>query len=114
MRSLAYALPPLPGFDSPKSFATWPVWSGSTYRRGAMPPLLVCPTIPVRHGLRERRCIAFDLAALLARNRDGRRRCAVRNRQEVGAAASARPGLLHERARLGFAHTRGLTTRKCS
>jgi hypothetical protein len=30
MRSLAYALPPLPGFDSPKSYATWPVWSGST------------------------------------------------------------------------------------
>ena len=30
MRSIAYALPPLPGFDSPKSYATWPVWSGST------------------------------------------------------------------------------------
>jgi hypothetical protein len=30
MRSFAYALPPLPGFDSPKSYATWPVWSGST------------------------------------------------------------------------------------
>lgn len=30
MRSLAYALPPLPGFNSPKSYATWPVWSGST------------------------------------------------------------------------------------
>jgi hypothetical protein len=30
MRSLAYALPPLPGFDSPKSYAAWPVWSGST------------------------------------------------------------------------------------
>jgi hypothetical protein len=30
MRSLAYALPPLPGFDSSKSYAAWPVWSGST------------------------------------------------------------------------------------
>jgi hypothetical protein len=30
MPSLAYALPPLPGFDSPKSYAAWPVWSGST------------------------------------------------------------------------------------
>jgi hypothetical protein len=30
MRSLAYALPPLPGFDSPKTYAAWPVWSGGT------------------------------------------------------------------------------------
>jgi hypothetical protein len=30
MRSLAFALPPLPGFDSPKTYAAWPVWSGST------------------------------------------------------------------------------------
>jgi len=30
MRSLAYALPPLPGFDSPKTYAIWPVWSGGT------------------------------------------------------------------------------------
>jgi hypothetical protein len=30
MRSLAYSLPPLPGFDSPKTYAAWPVWSGST------------------------------------------------------------------------------------
>jgi hypothetical protein len=30
MRSLAHCLPPLPGFDSPKTYAAWPVWSGST------------------------------------------------------------------------------------
>ena len=32
MRQLAYALPQLPGFDSlrPKTYAAWPVWSGST------------------------------------------------------------------------------------
>jgi hypothetical protein len=30
MRQLAYALPSFPGFDSPKTYAAWPVWSGST------------------------------------------------------------------------------------
>lgn len=30
MRSLACALAPLPGFDSPKTFAAWPVWRHST------------------------------------------------------------------------------------
>ena len=30
MSSLAYALPPLPGIDSPKTFAAWPVWRDST------------------------------------------------------------------------------------
>ena len=32
MRQLAYALPPLPGFDSlrPKTYAAWPVWNDST------------------------------------------------------------------------------------
>jgi hypothetical protein len=30
MLQLAYALPQLPGFDSPKTYAAWPVWSGST------------------------------------------------------------------------------------
>jgi hypothetical protein len=30
MRSLAYSLSPLPGFDSPKTFAVWPVWHDST------------------------------------------------------------------------------------
>jgi hypothetical protein len=30
MRQLAYALPGLPGIDSPKTFAAWPVWRDST------------------------------------------------------------------------------------
>jgi hypothetical protein len=30
MRSLASVLPPLPGFDSPKTYAAWPVWHDST------------------------------------------------------------------------------------
>jgi hypothetical protein len=30
MRQLAYPLPSFPGFDSPKTYAAWPVWSGST------------------------------------------------------------------------------------
>ena len=32
MRQLAYALPPLPGFNSlrPKTYAAWPVWKDST------------------------------------------------------------------------------------
>jgi hypothetical protein len=30
MRSLAYALPPFPGFESPKTYAAWPVWRDST------------------------------------------------------------------------------------
>ena len=33
MSSLAYALPPLPGIDSPKTFAAWPVWRDSTTER---------------------------------------------------------------------------------
>ena len=30
MRQLAHALPHFPGFDSPKTYAAWPVWSGGT------------------------------------------------------------------------------------
>jgi hypothetical protein len=30
MRSLAYALPSFPGFDSPKTYAAWPVWRDSS------------------------------------------------------------------------------------
>ena len=30
MPTLAYALPALPGFEGPKTYAAWPVWSGST------------------------------------------------------------------------------------
>jgi hypothetical protein len=30
MRSIAYALPPLPGFAPPQTYAAWPVWRDST------------------------------------------------------------------------------------
>jgi len=30
MRSIAYALPALPGYAGPKTYAAWPVWSGSS------------------------------------------------------------------------------------
>jgi hypothetical protein len=30
MRSIAYALPPLPGFAGPRTYAAWPVWRDST------------------------------------------------------------------------------------
>lgn len=30
MRSIAYALPPLPGFAGPRTYAAWPVWKDST------------------------------------------------------------------------------------
>jgi len=30
MRSIAYALPPLPGFTPPQTYAAWPVWRDST------------------------------------------------------------------------------------
>ena len=39
MRSLAYALPPLPGFDSPKTYAAWPVWHDSTTEEVRFVPL---------------------------------------------------------------------------
>src|SRR5882672_4105358 len=39
MRSIAYALPPLPGFAGPRTYATWPVWSHSTTKEVRFVPL---------------------------------------------------------------------------
>jgi hypothetical protein len=33
MRSIAYALPPFPGFAGPKTYAAWPVWRDSTTKQ---------------------------------------------------------------------------------
>jgi hypothetical protein len=52
MRSLAYALPPLPGFDSPKSYATWPVWSGSTTAEIKWPKVIKAAVIDWYHKAR--------------------------------------------------------------
>src|SRR6185437_12909631 len=39
MRSIAYALPALPGFSPPKTYAAWPVWRDSTTRTVKFEPL---------------------------------------------------------------------------
>lgn len=39
MRSLAYALSPLPGFASPKTYAAWPVWRDSTTKEVRFVPM---------------------------------------------------------------------------
>jgi hypothetical protein len=38
-RQLAYARPSLPGFDSPKTYAAWPVWRDSTTKEVKFTPL---------------------------------------------------------------------------
>jgi hypothetical protein len=52
MRSLAYSLPPLPGFDSPKSYAAWPVWSGSTTAEIKWPKVIKAAVIGWYHKAR--------------------------------------------------------------
>jgi len=39
MRSIAYALPPFPGFAGPRTYAAWPVWRDSTTNRVKFQPL---------------------------------------------------------------------------
>jgi len=39
MRSIAYALPPFPGFAGPKTYAAWPVWRDSTTKEVKFQPL---------------------------------------------------------------------------
>lgn len=39
MRSIAYALPTLPGFAGPKTYAAWPVWRDSTTAEVKFQPL---------------------------------------------------------------------------
>lgn len=39
MRSIAYALPALPGFTPPKTYAAWPVWRDSTTAEVRFQPL---------------------------------------------------------------------------
>jgi len=38
-RPLAYSLPSFPGFDSPKTYAAWPVWRDSTTEEVKFTPL---------------------------------------------------------------------------
>ena len=39
MRSIAYALPPFPGFAGPRTYAAWPVWRDSTTKQVKFRPL---------------------------------------------------------------------------
>src|SRR5258707_15873186 len=39
MRSIAYALPALPGFAGPRTYAAWPVWRDSTTAEVKFAPL---------------------------------------------------------------------------
>jgi hypothetical protein len=52
MRSFAYALPALPGFDSPKTYAAWPVWSGSTTDEIKWPKVVKAAVIDWYHKAR--------------------------------------------------------------
>jgi hypothetical protein len=53
MRQLAYALPSFPGFDSPKTFAAWPVWSGSTTAEVKWPKVVKDAVIKWYHQARD-------------------------------------------------------------
>ena len=52
MRQLAYALPSFPGFDSPKTYAAWPVWSGSTTDEIKWPKIVKTAVIDWYHKAR--------------------------------------------------------------
>ena len=53
MRSLAYALPALPGFDLPKTYAAWPVWHDSTPADVKFHPLPKKKAVRIYHKARE-------------------------------------------------------------
>ena len=54
MRQLAYALPDLPGFDSlrPKTYAAWPVWTGSTTDQIKWPKVIKAAVLDWYHKAR--------------------------------------------------------------
>jgi hypothetical protein len=53
MRSLAHSLPALPGFDSPKTYAAWPVWHDSTPADVKFHPLPKKQAVRIYHQARE-------------------------------------------------------------
>ena len=56
MRSLAQCLPPLPGlpgFEGPKTYAAWPVWSGSTTKETRFQPLPKKAAVKLWHRARD-------------------------------------------------------------
>ena len=52
MRSIAYALPALPGFAGPKTYAAWPVWRDSTTRPMKFQPLPKRQAVQLYHKAR--------------------------------------------------------------
>jgi hypothetical protein len=52
MRSIAYALPTLPGFAGPKTYAAWPVWRDSTTAEVKFHPLSKKEAAKWRHKAR--------------------------------------------------------------
>lgn len=52
MRSIAYALPTLPGFTGPKTYAAWPVWRDSTTAEIKFQPLPKKKAVQLYHKAR--------------------------------------------------------------
>jgi hypothetical protein len=52
MLQLAYALPQLPGFDSPETYAAWPVWRDSTTQKVKFTPLPKKQAVKLYHKAR--------------------------------------------------------------
>jgi hypothetical protein len=52
MRSIAYALPSLPGFAGPKTYAAWPVWRDSTTAAVKFEPLPKKKAVKLYHQAR--------------------------------------------------------------
>jgi hypothetical protein len=53
MRSIAYALPTLPGFTGPKTYAAWPVWRDSTTTEVKFQPLPKKKAVKLFHKARQ-------------------------------------------------------------
>jgi hypothetical protein len=53
MRSFATCLPALPGFAGPKTYAAWPVWSGSTTREIKFQPIPKKQAVRIWHRARD-------------------------------------------------------------
>lgn len=53
MLTLAHALPALPGFEGPKTFAAWPVWSDSTTQEVRFQPMPKKKAVQLWHRARD-------------------------------------------------------------
>jgi len=53
MPTLAYAFPALPGFEGPKTYAAWPVWSDSTTQEIRFQPMPKKAAVKLWHRARD-------------------------------------------------------------